>query len=812
MDGRDQVAGKHECPICSRRYERLDHLRRHALSHENSRPHACPYCSRRFNRKDILARHLVSHDPSEQIGGSSHSGRAIQACKPCVQSKARCNNQRPCRRCVARHISCQESTPKSVAHAMHADPDPLAGNLSFEPYTFADDLAAQIILQPGESLGQTLHCPTFDGMIRTDYPLSEDISTVGQVPTIGWPTASMVLGPIAPVEEQSLGALDFNLSEMLSSSADASLSIIRAPSTPRASKKESSGWSAIRHEAFKKSLWVWVPSREAAYLDCQHLFVDERQVLQGREAQETSQSPLKLPRITEYGPRDGILSLTVKFAGFQPSVASFPSLSIFNVLMQTFFVKEHSRVDTIVHAATFDPNQCRYELLAAIIGAGSTMFAVSSAQKLGLSLQEIVRRAICSGQLEDNTLTVALQALQTGFLSIEASLWSGVQKKIEIAEGHAHTTPSMIRRAGALRKSYYLPPVVPKFEDQGDELRRKWHTWVEREAFKRLTLRVFVNDMRASISFGRAPILSTSEITFALPASRDLWDAASPELWKARFLAKPAQQKEITIIEAMHDRTLLNENKDFVDVNLAAHAILHALWGRTWLFLESRSLSLQPFANTTSGLLMEMQRKELCKDIQAIVQDFSALKILTPASMLLSEMVLLYLHSSPEDMGRFASRFEADDFDNVLPALEKWLHSGESCRAIWHAGQILRAARLFPPVELGGFYSVAVYQACLTLWVFTVLLERSEKDRDPVRAPIVALDQHETVESRSFLKSGRGCPCINVGGQMTRLDNPRIVSEVMDEIFQENFASKGHPLPLLTEDLYTLIHTLAQDQ
>ncbi len=330
----------------------------------------------------------------------------------------------------------------------------------------------------------------------------------------------------------------------------------------------------------------------------------------------------------------------------------------------------------------------------------------------------------------------------------------------------------------------------------------------------RLVLRVFVHELRGSIAFGRVPLLSVSEITFALPASRDLWDAESPEEWKARYLAKPAQQRDISIIDVMHDRSRLDANKDVIDVNLTAHTLLYALWGRTWLFLESRSLAVQPvpFVKTTSGVWIEMQRQELYQDIQATVLDLSVQEALTPDGLLFSELVMLYLYSSPEDTGRFASRFEMDDFYNVLPALEQWLHSEDCCRAVWHAGQILRAARSFPPAELRGFYAIAVYQACLTLWVFAVLSGNVEKERNLTSAPMIALDKEETIESRLYLRSGRGCPCIHIRGHMTRLLDPQLISTAMDEVFRGNFSSKGHPLPSMVEDLYSLIREVTRAQ
>lgn len=394
--------------------------------------------------RDMLARHLVGHDPSEQRESSPRLERAIRACKSCVKSKAKCGNQRPCRRCVARRIPCQysmlEGTSEGISTGTLLDIGPLAEDPGLNASSYPDAL---IPLRTDEPTTQAFLYPDFQSLMMSDYQTSQEIDFFyGQL--TGWPNEAM-LQDSGTLLEQSPGRVELGLSEQSSSLADGTLSVARSlrTSSSQSFKAEVPGWSAFRHDAFKRSLWVWVPTRQSAFLDCQHLSVDETLVMQDREAKVTQQCALTLPRITESGAREGILSLALQFAGFQPSLESFPSLTTFNLLMQTFFVREHLRVDSVVHPATFDPNQCRHDLLAAIIGAGTTMFAVTSAQKLGFSLQEIVRRAVCAVIVEDYTMSATLQAIQACFFWFEAGLWSGVKKKMEIAEGFAHAVPSV---------------------------------------------------------------------------------------------------------------------------------------------------------------------------------------------------------------------------------------------------------------------------------------------------------------------------------------------------------------------------------
>ncbi|KAH6974880.1 hypothetical protein EDB80DRAFT_534301, partial [Ilyonectria destructans] len=45
------------CGTCQRSFARLEHLKRHELTHTKEKPFECPVCKRRFARRDLLLRH-----------------------------------------------------------------------------------------------------------------------------------------------------------------------------------------------------------------------------------------------------------------------------------------------------------------------------------------------------------------------------------------------------------------------------------------------------------------------------------------------------------------------------------------------------------------------------------------------------------------------------------------------------------------------------------------------------------------------------------------------------------------------------------
>lgn len=73
---------RHKCYLCSRTYERHDHLSRHLKSHDNERNYKCSDCGKGFNRADLLNRHRAAHaKTSTDEVFRKRTPRACEACK-----------------------------------------------------------------------------------------------------------------------------------------------------------------------------------------------------------------------------------------------------------------------------------------------------------------------------------------------------------------------------------------------------------------------------------------------------------------------------------------------------------------------------------------------------------------------------------------------------------------------------------------------------------------------------------------------------------------------------------------------------------
>lgn len=126
----------YQCRMCQKSYARLDHLSRHVRQHTQEKPYACDVCTKAFARADLLKRHRLGHskdEPNAKPTIVQHS-RVSQACEACSNLHLKCEEEKPCKRCTKKNITCNfvPSFPSSN-DVMRSPPQNLFGQEQ-QPY------------------------------------------------------------------------------------------------------------------------------------------------------------------------------------------------------------------------------------------------------------------------------------------------------------------------------------------------------------------------------------------------------------------------------------------------------------------------------------------------------------------------------------------------------------------------------------------------------------------------------------------------------------------------------------------------------
>ncbi|PMD39393.1 hypothetical protein L207DRAFT_634003 [Hyaloscypha variabilis F] len=847
------------CHICGRCYERADHLNRHLKSHENARPHKCNRCSKSFNRADLLNRHQAAHDrPPAERPAIERGNRAATACIACVNAKAKCQDQKPCTRCQARGMPCQtfsdgaqskrarsssnlESgsqvdedyneipSSESLQHFSNVESgqhtsDPagpyntnsMAEATTLDPMLAAHDISSKNFQYNSHPTNSTYYNEIQDSSaLNTAFPTYEDIT----IRNDGHFDQDFGLVPRSSYFSQDLdfGMWDFDLDTIELAGindSNTSLSGTDQNHSPKPSSRMPKDASR-RYAAFERSPWLWTPTKnDQTMIDQQDLNLDEDNI----PAVLTPASPAaSIDEFTSccihHKERDKMLSLLFAIPAAPTSKSPYlPSLNLLNSIIQVYFVQESFKVDQLIHVGTFDPSKTLPQLLTAIVAAGSSFISTPAIWKMGLALQEVVRHSCANYWEADNSNTRSLQVLQAFMIGLDIGLWSGFKRKMEIAESFAQPIVIMLRRAGAFASTANLFSADPRLEDSEAVLESKWRKWAERESFKRLVLHLFIHDIQASIGLQKPPLISVTELKFLLPAARNLWLAKSATQWRDLFLSSHRKYDVPAFSDAIH-QTNLHQYSSQADIPLTAIALLHGHWGQIYSLNESKKFF--PSSKSTHRLWLHTAYTELYQDLSSFSLLIPSVTNNSTRATLIAEFLQMVLHISLEDLHRFAGKFGEDETRKAGEEFVAWAKTKEARIAIWHAGQVFRAAKGLMQAQNRGFNAIMLYYATLTLWAYGHAISSAEDYPRSTANQNVILNETETSSSTLFLASSQGLPFLNVtdggshdGKTLVPLTEPDKVLGVARDIYSSNYPVLEERLPPLVENLCILLKDL----
>jgi len=399
----------------------------------------------------------------------------------------------------------------------------------------------------------------------------------------------------------------------------------------------------------------------------------------------------------------------------------------------------------------------------------------------------------------------------------------------------------MMRYRGKFQRSHY-PQLVIEPTDEGKVLEDKWKQWSELEAWKRyvcarpfetmdklfipfrLVYHAYLRDAQVSMTQFNNMSMSYAELTLPLPCSKALWFAKTAEEFKARYLAAGAGEgkRAPSLGDLLRDINLLTANHQRLDMQFAMSVYLHGFWALIWEYRQLNSVfrakADTPSYSSNPNLLLSSRHQELCQllqNFQLVVSEWR--DALSAQEGLVLHLLQLNLHVSLDDLQLFAGKEGDEQARRIYPALQRWSDSTEARQALWHAGQILRQAKLFPAGHLKDFYAIAVHHAALCLWAHGVVTKATRRNSLPamMNDETVYLDGEDSASVHRFIGFSHGRPAI-CGPQSldtsapvseSLVADPKSCMEVAQEILRANFIEGQEGLPPISDNI---IHLLKQ--
>ncbi|OQE26113.1 hypothetical protein PENFLA_c007G00928 [Penicillium flavigenum] len=816
-------SGMFQCGSCKKNYKRLDHLARHVRSHTQTKPYKCHVCPKAFTRPDLLKRHVAGH--------SSQAGDATEG------SIEQPREEKPCRRCQGKGIECKSNDSMELDTIF---PSPEAGQQPDETIFAQDDGssamnnfvdtatmgAASTSTVIGDQPGLEILTPqtTHNLLHNLDASIGADANRLDQFPDLNllsghWASAStndIDMSSYNALDDMDLRFLDaYNISIPFEVS-----SIHPTPTgaqTPHAASHTDPGQpAAMCTEAFQNSHWKFRPNAK------DHSGAEEHNLSlpAANSAYPSPESGVALnldTRITcaELGNlvRDRILMMVVNSChsdNLSKAVASFPSAGLLDTLLQYYLTSPVTHATSFLHAASFDPNEKRPELVAAMAACGAVLTSDPALSKLGYAIQECLRIAISKRWERDNTLVRDLELSQAFLIILEMGIWSGLPRKVEIAESFFHPVLTMMRRDGKFKRSAY--PDTNSRDTQALVSRDEWLKWVEDESSKRLVFRMLSHDANSSMALLVNPSISYAEVLLPLPGHTDPWTAASPEQWSS-FISVQDPGEPLYVADIIDDPGILNNRAGSLDIYVAIHAVLACTWAMCWEYLQLSSLQ-RSRPRRWNVLVTEMRKDELLKLLNHLKLSLPSDELADPEILMRLELTLLHLQMPFEDIQIFAGMEGPERARAVYPMIRDWVKSEAARHTICHAAQIVRIAKRLPKGVIRSPLAIMLYHASLAFWVYGLL---SNQSSGISRAPSqnVCIDDTDSIALQRFKGFGQGQPCIGWRSEIpgeddmvisVPLSQPDKVMEAVMGIVRTNFS--GLPIPHLTERLVQLMAEL----
>ncbi|KAJ3549715.1 hypothetical protein NM208_g355 [Fusarium decemcellulare] len=456
--------------------------------------------------------------------------------------------------------------------------------------------------------------------------------------------------------------------------------------------------------------------------------------------------------------RNRILSALVQWGSEDIAriIEVLPSVGPLNALLQSYLTTPVAHANTFIHVATFNPNEKRADLLLAMLASSCILSSDATLNKLGRVFQECVLATLPKHFEVGSSASRDLELAQAFLITLEVGVWSGYMRTTEAAESFFQPLLTMIRRTGMLNHSSYT--LKCDSGQHGMSLRERWLEWLHLESWKRLVCRVYKHDTNTSMALQVNPLISYAEFCLALPASDDMWSAASAEEWNSLFLAQQqnGSPQQVTLHDYLDDVEGIYVSEITADLSIAREVFLSFAWGLSWEYIQlDRFQSQRPSKWNLS--IMNSRYNELTEILDRCYRRPNRDDLFLLNSELKMNCIRLHLHAPYHDAQIFFESREALHARTTYPSLVKWAQSEVGRKSVCYAGQLIRTARLSPEDTIRGPGAIMIYQAALILIVYGVVCTTIQEQG---YQRIVQVDSCEDIGVQRFLQFGYGVPAI----------------------------------------------------
>lgn len=328
------------------------------------------------------------------------------------------------------------------------------------------------------------------------------------------------------------------------------------------------------------------------------------------------------------------------------------------------------------------------------------------------------------------------------------------------------------------------------------------------------------------------PLISYAELMMAPPCHQDLWAASSAADWKTVYLNHDRGEDTTSHTRqcVLDDVSYILSHQRVLDVDMSLLLATASVWPHLWQYREMVTSSKDSGGSGVrhGSLIVSSRRQEVLQMLERIRLHAKEWRVeLKPVAWLLHEQCSMHLCASLEDVQILAGKEGEEEARRIFPTMSAWAESTEARQALFHAGQILRAAREYQELVLRDASAVAVYHASLIFWAYAVTSKNDLQnpggnyaaDGTTMQASdFIRLDDVDGDEVRRFLVLGRGVPCIQ--GQIQTgdtlvarevpLSEPAEVMKTTTRILQRQYVGGEKSVPPLLENLSKLMQSLGR--